>query len=339
MYYLLKLLFHSAILTLYIYVFFIASQFVGTSWINWLWSIITGLLIIVNYAIIFVGIKDNAYPGSDKYDEMGRQIMVALIFFEAISICSITFKMHESNIESEGISILPILLFFLFSGIRRYTFSYIYAVSSIIFIATNIDLSLWHGITLLVCSILAHIFVIFSLGNELGTEEDLKLDRIGLFICPAIIGYAYLFGEFPQQDSFQIVGTLVYILLCLIVSISDNNIVYAISPTVVLGYGIFLMLEWHPIYSWVMIIISVIFTMLFLYWYIMYKKHMNGLAVHLISMVKNIGDRYNNLVKDYNNLVKGGSGKISHGSSSRSNPVGDGFLKGVGRELARLLFS
>lgn len=66
---------------------------------------------------------------------------------------------------------------------------------------------------------------------------------------------------------------------------------------------------------------------------------MNGLAVHLISMVKNIGDRYNNLVKDYNNLVKGGSGKISHGSSSRSNPVGDGFLKGVGRELARLLFS
>ena len=126
MYYLLKLLFHSAILTLYIYVFFIASQFVGTSWINWLWSIITGLLIIVNYAIIFVGIKDNAYPGS----EMGRQIMVALIFFEAISICSITFKMHESNIESEGISILPILLFFLFSGIRRYTFSYIYAVSS-----------------------------------------------------------------------------------------------------------------------------------------------------------------------------------------------------------------
>ncbi|MBP3823205.1 MAG: hypothetical protein J6I36_07285 [Bacteroidaceae bacterium] len=226
-----------------------------------------------------------------------------------------------------------------FSPIRRYTFSYIYAFFSVLFIVTNVELSSWHCIALLVCSILAHVFVIFSLGNELGTEKDLKLDRIGLFICPAIIGYAYLFGEFPQQDSSQIVGTLFYILLCLIVSITDNNIVYAISPTVVLGYGIFLMLEWHPIYSCVMITISVIFTMLFLYWYIMYKKNMNGLVGHLLGMVKSIGDRYNNLVKDYNNLVKGVSGNIYHGSSSRSNPVSDGFLKGLGRELARLLFS
>ena len=120
MYYLLKLLFHSAILALYVYVFFIASQFIGTSWINWVWSIIIGLLIIINYAIIFIGIHDHAYPGSsdEGQDEGGRQLLVPLIFFEALSICSISYKMHENNLESDGFIFLPVMLFVLFSGIR-----------------------------------------------------------------------------------------------------------------------------------------------------------------------------------------------------------------------------
>lgn len=315
----------------FIFSFFVFSQFLSSNWLNWVWAIVTLILIIANFFFIYAEYDDGS---NDK------SIHMVQIICQALVTASLVCKCLTCETGNEGFFLLPILLYFLFCGINRFMLSFLLLGAGITFFLSNIDFGTWHSYTLFVISIIAYVFITVGYGIDMCTDEYYNFNYIGYIITPILIAYAFLSGTNMLSTDYQILFLLGFILLSFALSMDNNIAVYAISPVIVTIYGQIVMFEWHHIYSWIIITVSIIFALFF---YFSYKSYRGAVRYIFAEYVNNIND-YNALVKEYNalassyNAQRGASNYGGHRGSSWSDNIITGFFRGLGSILAGDIF-
>ncbi len=335
---LIKILAHAGIISIYVYVFYFATSLVSNSWLNWTWTISTGILLIFNCFVLY------AFCTADEKEERDL-ISVFGILLEALITISIVCKIMSFQNEDLGFILLPFVLYLFFSGINKYALSYSFMFGSILYYVHYIEFSTWHSYVCFICLIIAHLLVIFSLANELGDEdgEDLKLNRLGLLIIPVIIAYMYYYSAFLLITEYQVISLLVYILLGFAVSMKDNIITFGVSPFLIISYSLLFIFEWHPLYSWLVFGLTAVYGVLFYIAFKIYRSYNEGLVRYLADEYTSLGDNYKQLIGEYNELVSFVNNNTpgNQRSEFRDNNVGremsKGFWRGVGRILAGTL--
>lgn len=328
-----KVLAHISLFVLYVLVFYFVTSLLGSSWANWLWSIVTGLLLLVNCFLLY-GIC------SSNDEEEQKQMSVVGDLLEALIAISITCKIMTVQNVDTGFILLPFAICLFFSGINKYILSFSFLFGSILLFLHNIEFSSWHSYVVFICLIITHLLTIFGLGYKRWEDDDLKLNCWGLLIIPTCVAYLYYFGELQLQSDFQLISLLTYILLGFAVSTPNNIVVYGLSPLIIILYGLLFMLEWHPLYSWLIVALTSVYGALFFFTFKSYKSYLEGLIIYLMREYTSLGENYKQLVGEYNEIVSyvnnsGHSGRRSD-SGGYGGEVSKGFWRGVGRWLAEV---
>jgi len=328
-----KVLAHTGLLGLYVFIFYFETSLLGSSWTNWLWTIVTGLVLLINSLLIYeiCRINDN---------NAKKQMSVIGILLEALITISLTCKIMTIQNEDIGFVLLPFIICLLFSGINKYILSFSFLFGSVLLFVHNTEFSSWHCYVVFICLVIAHLLIIFSLGYKQWEDDDLKLNRWGLLVIPACVVYLCFLGELQLQSDFQIISVLIYILLGFAVSMPDNIMVYGLSPFIIIIYGLLFMFEWHPLYSWLIIAFAAMYSFLFFFTFGSYKSYIEGLVIYFMKEYTSLGENYKQLVGEYNEIVSYVSNGVHSGrrpdSGGYGRDVSKGFLRGIGRWLAEV---
>ena len=348
-----KVLAHTGLFGVYVFIFYFATSLLGTPWTNWLWTIVTGLVLLLNCFILYFFCSSN-----DKKEQ--KQMSVIGTLLEALTTISWTGKIMTIQNVDIGFILLPFFICLFFSGINKFILSFSFLFGTILLFVNNTEFSSWHSYVVFISLIIVHLLAIFSLGYKPWEDDDLKLNRWGLLIIPVCVVYLCFFGELQLQSDFLLISILIYILLGFAVSMTNNIMVYGLSPLIIIVYGLLFMIKWHPLYSWLIIALAAVYSALFFLTFKYYKSYIEGLVIYLMKEYTNLGEVYTNLNEDYtrlgenynqlvgyyNEIVLNGNngehcGRRSDYDDRRGKGNGGeirkGFFRGVGRWIAKLV--
>lgn len=172
---------HACVFVTYIYIFCYASNLIGSSWWNWVWFILTGLILL---ACFLAHIQVDLDSEDEEYLDV-QQPFIAL--FSGIGITSLCVKLLLNAPAASNIIFALSLLFIIELGYRRLSFASIFGVMSLFMVWPYVDFHVWYEIVgLVIFFLLISLFLAFSgVCHQLENEQDVS-DR------PLLIATQYL---------------------------------------------------------------------------------------------------------------------------------------------------
>lgn len=238
---------HACVFVTYIYIFCYASNLIGSSWWNWVWFILTGLILL---ACFLAHIQVDLDSEDEEYLDV-QQPFIAL--FSGIGITSMCVKLLLNAPAASNIIFALSLLFIIELGYRRLPFASIFGVMSLFMVWPYVDFHVWYEIVgLVIFFLLISLFLAFSgVCHQLENEQDVS-DRplliahsifavIIMALCLLFINYRNpLLGQLSSNGYIY----LLYFFLGLI-TVVKNDI--AVTISIVLSFvGFFFFLSTWP---------------------------------------------------------------------------------------------
>lgn len=250
-----RLFAHSFVFLICIYIFCFASNLSGSTWWNWLWFIITGLLLLFGF---FCHYQENLDSEDEEYKDV-QQPLNALL--SGLAIVSMSIKVLSQIPDANILILILSFLYIIEIGFRRLSYSSIFGLMSLFLVWPHVDFHIWYEVVGLIIYTLLIVFWGFLSYRNYDCEnypnyiddEDVVISIIhsALVIIIMVICFVFINSKRPllQHSSSDGYLYLLYFFIGIIAAIKNNTIA-AISIVISGVCYFFFLSSWSTALGW-----------------------------------------------------------------------------------------